>query len=127
MSNTFLSKRLIAAATLLLACGATSLCAHEIRPAYLQIIENADHRFDVLWKQPSVGMQLLRLVPQVSNGLLAGTPTEEPAANSFGVRRWKNVEVTRDSFDGAAIRIEGLEYTITDALISISFANGQDI
>jgi hydrogenase/urease accessory protein HupE len=126
VTRTFLLKPLFAAALLLLG-GATSLCAHEIRPAYLQITENADHRFDVLWKQPSVGTQLLRLVPQVSNGLLDGKPTEESVANSFLVRRWQNLAVARDSFDGATIRIDGLEYTITDALISISFANGQDI
>jgi hypothetical protein len=119
-------KRLFAAALLLLG-GTTTLRAHEIRPAYLQITENADHRFDVLWKQPSVGTQLLRLIPQVSNGLLDGKPTEESVANSFVVRRWQNLGVTRDSFDGATIRIDGLEYTITDALVSISFANGQDI
>jgi hydrogenase/urease accessory protein HupE len=124
--RTLLPTRLLAAALLLLG-GAASLCAHEIRPAYLQITENADHRFDVLWKQPSIGTQLLRLVPQVSNGLLDAKPTEESVANSFVVRRWQNLEVTRDSFDGATIRIDGLEYTITDALISISFANGQDI
>jgi hydrogenase/urease accessory protein HupE len=106
---------------------AGSASPHEIRPAYLQITENAEHRFDVLWKQPSVGTQVLRLVPKVSNGLLDGEPTEESAANSFVVRRWANVNVSRDSFDGASIRIEGLEYTITDALISLSFANGQDI
>jgi hydrogenase/urease accessory protein HupE len=130
MSHVFLTKRLtkqLFLAGLLLAGGATALCAHEIRPAYLEITENARHHFDVLWKQPSMGTQLLRLVPQVSNGLLDAKPTEESAANSFLVRRWKNVDVTRDSFDGAAIQIEGLEYTITDALISISFANGQDI
>jgi len=126
MVNTFLLGRLSAAALLLLS-GATSLCAHEIRPAYLQITENAQHRFDVLWKQPSVGTQLLRLVPQVSNGLLDAEPAEEAVANSFVVRRWQNIAVPRDSFDGATIRIEGLEYTITDALISISFANGQDV
>jgi hypothetical protein len=124
--QTFLLKRLFAAALLLLG-GTTSLRAHEIRPAYLQITENADHRFDVLWKQPSVGTQLLRLIPQVSNGLLDGKPTEESVANSFVVRRWQNLGVTRDSFDGATIRIDGLEYTISDALVSISFANGQDI
>jgi hydrogenase/urease accessory protein HupE len=119
-------KGLFAAALLLLG-GAASLRAHEIRPAYLQITENADHRFDVLWKQPSAGTQLLRLVPQASNGLLDAKPTEESVANSFVVRRWQNLAATRDSFDGATIRIDGLEYTITDALISISFANGQDI
>jgi hydrogenase/urease accessory protein HupE len=126
MSRTFLNRWLVASA-LLLACTATSLRAHEIRPAYLEITENASHRFDVLWKQPSIGTQLLRLVPQVSNGLLDGEPTEESAANSFLVRRWHNVNVTRDSFDGATIRIDGLEYTITDALVNLSFANGQDI
>jgi hydrogenase/urease accessory protein HupE len=120
------SARLLATA-LLLAMFATSLGAHEIRPAYLEITETADHDFDVLWKQPSIGTQLLRLVPQVSNGLLDGKPTEESSANSFLVRRWKNVPVTRASFDGATIRIDGLEYTITDALVSLSFANDQNI
>jgi hydrogenase/urease accessory protein HupE len=123
-----LRNRLSAAALLLLlAGGANSLFAHEIRPAYLQITENAEHRFDVLWKQPSVGTQLLRLVPKVSNGLLDAGPTEESVANSFVVRRWDNISIPRASFDGATIRIDGLEYTITDALVSISFANGQDI
>jgi hydrogenase/urease accessory protein HupE len=69
----------------------------------------------------------LRLVPQVSNGLLDGKPTEESSTNSFLVRRWKNVPVTRASFDGATIRIDGLEYTITDALVSLSFANDQNV
>jgi hydrogenase/urease accessory protein HupE len=126
VARTILLKRLFAAALLLLG-GATAIRAHEIRPAYLQITENADHRFDVLWKQPSVGTQLLRLVPLVSNGMLDAKPADESVANSFVVRRWQNLAVTRDSFDGATIRIDGLEYTITDALISISFANGQDI
>ncbi len=125
MTRAFRTVRLLA--WVLCLAAALPASGHEIRPAYLQITENAGHRFDVLWKQPSVGTQLLRLVPLVSNGLLDGPPNEESAANSFLVRRWRNLNVTRDSFDGATIRIEGLEYTITDALISISFANGQDI
>lgn len=126
MTHALLSARLLAW-VLCLAAAAPPAYGHEIRPAYLQITENASHRFDVLWKQPSVGPQLLRLVPVVSNGLLDAPPNEESAANSFLVRRWMNVKVTRDSFDGATIRIDGLEYTITDALVSISFSNGQDI
>src|SRR5260221_2283572 len=127
MANTLMNRSLAAAAALLLVSGTTSLFAHEIRPAYLQIAENSEHRFDVLWKQPSVGTQLLRLVPQVSNGLLDAKPTEESVANSFVVRRWNNISVARDSFDGATVRIDGLEYTLTDALIGISSPNGQDI
>lgn len=101
--------------------------AHEIRPAYLEIAENAQHRFDVLWKQPSNGEVAVRLKPQVSNGLLNAKPSEETIANSFVIRRWHDLPVTRDSFDGQTLTITGLEYTITDALVNISFANGQQI
>jgi hydrogenase/urease accessory protein HupE len=112
---------------LLTAGGLGCANAHEIRPAYLEITENAAHRFDVLWKQPSVGTLALRLTPAVSNGLFATAPAEEFATNSFVVRRWRNLAATRASFDGATIRIDGLEYTITDALVNIHFAGGQDI
>jgi hydrogenase/urease accessory protein HupE len=101
--------------------------AHEVRPAYLQITENARHTFDVLWKQPSNGTLVLKLTPRLSNGLLDADPTGESFANSFVVRRWENVPITRDSFDGATLFIEGLQFTITDALVNISFATGQDI
>ncbi len=107
----------------------TSLPAwsHEIRPAYLEINEKDNHLFDVLWKQPSNGTLALHLEPEVSNGLIATTPSQESAANSFVVQRWENLKFSRESFDGAIIRVNGLENTITDTLINISFANGQQI
>ena len=126
MTRTFSMQRILAAVCLLLSAAAP-IRAHEIRPAYLEITESPDRTFDVFWKQPSIGTQLLRLVPRLSNGALDAPPTEESSTNSFLVRRWKNVHVTRESFDGASIGIDGLEYTITDALISVSFANGQTI
>jgi hydrogenase/urease accessory protein HupE len=101
--------------------------AHEIRPAYLQIIENNQQRFDVLWKQPAMGTLAVPLKPEVSNGLLDRPPDEESASNSFLLRRWSNLPFSRDSFDGATIRIQGIEHTITDALVDLSFANGQEI
>lgn len=101
--------------------------AHEIRPAYLQITENDQHHFDVLWKQPAMGTLAVRLAPRVSNGLLDGPADEESASNSFLLRRWNNLALTRDSFDGATISIEGIEHTITDALVDVSFANGQEV
>ena len=101
--------------------------AHEIRPAYLQITENAQHGFDVLWKQPALGSLALRLTPEVSNGLLDASPSEESSTPTFVVRRWSNRPQTRDSFDGAVIRVAGLERTITDVLVSVSFANGQTV
>jgi hydrogenase/urease accessory protein HupE len=107
--------------------GASPATAHEVRPAYLEITENSAHKFDVLWKQPSNGTLVIKLTPRVSNGLLDSKPSEETIANSFLVRRWDNLQVTRDSFDGATLAIEGLEFTITDALVNITFSNGQQI
>jgi hydrogenase/urease accessory protein HupE len=109
------------------ALSACDVDAHEVRPAYLEIDESAPNRFDVLWKQPSLGTLVLRLNPRLSNGLLDTPPDEEYTANSFVIRRWQGRNLSRDSFDGATLRIEGLEHTITDALVNISFASGQQI
>jgi len=122
-----ISNWLLAVALLLLVSGASSLRAHEIRPAYLQITENADQRFDVLWKQPSGARNCCAWCRRCRMAWLDGKPTEESVANSFVVRSLGQYHVARASFDRATIRIDGLEYTITDALVSISFANGQDI
>jgi hydrogenase/urease accessory protein HupE len=101
--------------------------AHEIRPAYLQIEEVAPARFDVLWKRPSLGALVLRLEPKLSNGLLDGHPDEEYTANSFAIQHWRSRAAPRDSFDNAQVRIEGLEHTLTDTLVEISFLSGQQI
>src|SRR3984893_5407177 len=101
--------------------------AHEVRPAYLEIDESAPNRFDVLWKQPSLGTLVLRLEPKLSNGLLDVPPDEEYTANGFVIRRWRARNLPRDSFDGATLRIEGLEHTIADALVNVSFLSGQQI
>lgn len=99
--------------------------AHEVRPAYLEITERAPDRFDVLWKQPSRGDLVLRLVPKLSNGLLESAPDAEYAAENFVIRQWKDRPLARTAFDGATVRIEGLEHTLTDALVTIRLASGQ--
>jgi hydrogenase/urease accessory protein HupE len=106
---------------------AMQVSAHEVRPAYLEVNENAQHSFDVLWKQPSNGVLALHLEPKVSNGLLDTKPQEETSTNSYIIRRWYNLPLSRDAFDGAVIDIQGLENSLTDALVNISFANGQQI
>lgn len=101
--------------------------AHEVRPAYLEIVETAPNRFDILWKQPSAGTLIVRLTPKLSNGLLDSPPTAVYAANSFVIQRWTGRNLARDTFDRATLRIEGLERTITDVLVNIHFASEQRI
>src|SRR5687768_16749985 len=38
--------------------------AHESRPAYLQLTERAPGRYDIVWRRPAVGNQVLVLTPQ---------------------------------------------------------------
>jgi len=101
--------------------------AHEVRPAYLEIDETLPNRFNILWKQPSDGLVALHLEPKLSNELLDTPPEEEYIANSFVIRRWKERSLARSAFDGATLHIEGLEHTMTDALVNISFVSGQQI
>lgn len=101
--------------------------AHEVRPAYLEIEESAPGRFDVLWKQPSRGPLMLHLEPRLSNGLLDSAPDEQFSANSFVIRHWKNRPLEPAAFDSATLRIEGLERSLTDTLVNIRFASGQQI
>jgi hydrogenase/urease accessory protein HupE len=101
------------------------VAAHEVRPAYLEITQHGPDTVEVLFKQPAMGTLLLRLVPKVSNLDLPAAPSEEYATNSFLVRRWSGVRVAPETFDGATIRVEGLEYSITDALVQVNLSRGE--
>jgi hypothetical protein len=114
---------LLLALLLVVAGGRASLFAHEVRPAYLQITESAAHQVDVLWKQPAVGPAALHLVPHISGGLLEQAPAAQAAAD-FHLRIWRHLDAGADGLEGREIRIEGLEQTITDVLVSMRFADG---
>lgn len=101
--------------------------AHEVRPAYLEIDETAPSHFEIVWKQPSMGTMALHLEPKLSNGLLDIPASEQYATNSFLIRKWNARVFPRDSFDGAKLRVNGLERTLTDVLIVIRFSGGQQI
>jgi hydrogenase/urease accessory protein HupE len=120
-------QRIVLLLVALLAATSPPVMGHEVRPAYLQIEEKAPNRFEVLWKQPSRGGLVLRLAPKVSNGLLDVAADEEYATEIFVIRRWSAREATRESFDGATVRIDGLERTLTDAFVTIAFASGQQV
>jgi hydrogenase/urease accessory protein HupE len=99
--------------------------AHEVRPAYLQIQQEAADRYTVTWKQPVMGDMALRLVPQLSNGWLAAPPSEEFVTPAFRIRTWRVRAPDRDPLPGRTLRIEGLERTITDALVTVRLTDGR--
>ena len=97
--------------------------AHEIRPAFLQISEQADGHVEVLWKQPAAGEVAVHLQPHLSSGWLDGSPDQIAAAPAFLIKRW-NINKPGQRLEGQTLTIEGLENTITDVLVVIEQADG---
>lgn len=106
------------------ACCSPPATAHEVRPTYLQITESSDHHCEVLWKQPSLGSAVLHLVPHIQGGLLDTAPDSVQMTAEFQIRRWHRVPTGPQGLAGREIRVEGLEQTITDTLVSITGADG---
>ena len=64
------------------------LHAHEVRPAYLEISQSQADRYDIVWKQPTLGDIALHLVPHLSSGWLERQPEDQYAAAGFLIRSW---------------------------------------
>ena len=96
--------------------------AHEVRPAYLELHEDAPGMFSVLWKTPMRGEMRLSLSPEFSGRTETITPMATRLANAASVQTWRLTAF--DPLRGQSIRIRGLEGTMTDALVRIVFADG---
>jgi len=97
--------------------------AHESRPVYLELRQLDAQTYDVTWKVPGQG-ERMRLALDVA--FPAGTtrlgPIRTTYANNAFLQQWR---VRRPGgLDGSRIRIVGLEFTLTDALIRVQHLDG---
>jgi hydrogenase/urease accessory protein HupE len=97
--------------------------ADVFRPAYLELRERGDGRYDVLWKLPLPGESAR---PGARVRFPEGTQaTEEPrgvAAGGAWVERW---QVRRDGgLVGQTVRIDGLLGGVSDVLVRVERADG---
>ena len=79
---------------------------------------------DIVWKQPVMGDQAVRLEPSLSNGWLARAPADERLTPAHYVRRWQ-VRAPAAALAGATLTIGGLERSITDVLVHIRTVDGK--
>ncbi len=102
---------------------ADACLAHEVRPAYLQITEQAadsDGQLQILWKQPVVADGRLAIDPVFPAGCELKETAAPAVVGGALIRQWRSV----CSLDSGVIRIAGLETTIIDVLVRIERADG---
>jgi hypothetical protein len=114
-----------AAAFLYLAWSSAAL-AHDVRPAYLEIFESADLSVEVYWKQPVAGEVGLPLVPRLSSGWLSAQPIDVEHTQSYLAKRWR-IAAPHVPLAHQRVRIEGLDRTLTDVLLRVRYASGEEL
>ena len=118
--------RLSAAFRLLIFCACLFLApqafAHEVRPAYLDLREEAPGLFDVLFKTPMRGDARLALNVSFSGRVQTATPVISRMTDNAMVQTWHLSAI--EPLAGQEVRIDGLASTMTDTLVRIEFIDG---
>ena len=107
---------------LLLLMLATPAWGHEVRPAYLELNEIEQNEFTVLWKTPMRGELRLALTPEFSGSTSNLTPIVSREQKGAAVQTWRLK--ANQALPGQTLRIDGLNGTMTDALVRVSFLDG---
>ena len=95
---------------------------HEIRPAYLQIIQLNDSTYNVYWKVPSMGdavPKIQPIFPSVFKVELSKSPNQIPGSVIFSYRI-----TSKEPLQGKTISISGLNKTLIDVLVSVEYLSG---
>ena len=115
--------RLLVFVIMLMSMGLMPANADEIRPALLDIKEQATGLYAVTWKVPTRGDKVLKITPFLPESLeLVGTPTVQnvPGAKVEHATYKNNAE----SLTGQKIVIDGLVAVQTDVLLLIQLQDG---
>lgn len=107
--------------TMLLLCMPAE--SHEIRPAYLQIVEVSPLKYEIYWKVPRMGDAVPRIQPVFPEGFALEAlenPKQTPDAAIYTY-----LLQSGESLRGKELFINGLNKTLIDVLVSVSFLNGE--
>ena len=103
--------------------GFTAAAAHEVRPAFLQLAEQADGSWTLLWKQPVLEGRQLPLSPVFEPACEAVAAGPEEFTGSARLSRF-----TLDcDLSTTQLTIQGLSATLTDVMVRIDRADGSTV
>lgn len=97
-----------------------SASAHEIRPAYLELVEQTEGHFQVTWKQPVSDGRRLSLVPEFPRECASSDVPQARIVGGASVSRWQVVCSMRQG----VIAIAGLDRTLTDVFAEVRYLKG---
>jgi len=100
--------------------------AHEVRPAYLEIVERENHTYDMLWKVPARGEMVLSISPSFDPSCEQSTPPAVYLTGGAQLSRW-TMACGERGIEGRRISIEGLVTTTVDVLVKLELANGDSL
>ncbi len=96
--------------------------ADEIRPGYLELKENSENIFSVIWKVPARGDKKLALYANLPATCQNKTPPYAQLVNGAYIQRW--IIACDQGLLEQSISITGLAGTSTDVLLRLEFING---
>jgi len=108
--------------------------AHETRPAYIEVTEQAGvasaRQWSVLWKSPVLGDPPIFLHPVLGDTALENLPGDCTEISGAGaeamVCQWE-IPAGGASLAGQRVAIDGLAGTATDVLVRVNFADGTSV
>jgi hypothetical protein len=108
---------------LILASLTQSVEAHRLQPAYLEISEQSEGKFSILWKRPFVGSRPMNINPQLPSSCQNLTEQVVQSLATGAVERWL-VDCGSSGMINETIIIDGLPATQTDTLLRVQLIDG---
>lgn len=99
---------------------AGGVAAHEVRPAFLEIVETSPGGFQVTWKQPVLADRRLAIEVVLPEACERQGPVRPEVTGGALIERW----TVSCSLRAGRVAIDGLAATLTDALVRISYLDG---
>ncbi|MBV1887743.1 MAG: HupE/UreJ family protein [Urechidicola sp.] len=99
--------------------------SHEIRPAYLQIIQTSETTYEVFWKVPSMGDAVPKIHPVFPPFFTVEElkrPNQIPGSVVYSYKI-----TSKETLQGKILTIKGLNKTLIDALVTVTFLNGEKV
>lgn len=99
--------------------------SHEIRPAYLQIIQTTETSYKVFWKVPSLGDGVPKIYPVFPPFFTVETLNKPNLVSNSVI--YSYTISSEDLLPGSILKIDGLNKTLIDVLVNITYLNGEKV